>query len=329
MNLKGKKVVVTGAAGFIGSHLVESLVKEGSLVKAFVHYNSRNDIGWLNEIPKNVLQSLDIKFGDLSSKESVASIIKGSDIVFHLGALISIPYSYINPRSYFKTNVEGTINVLNACIEYEVKRVVHTSTSEVYGTPSSVPIKENHPLQAQSPYAASKIAADKIAESYYLSYNLPIITVRPFNTYGPRQSARAVIPNLITQFLTQDEIKIGSIKPTRDFNFVSDTVNGFIRSAKTCELVGDTVNIGSGIEYSIENIITSLEKIIGKKLTLVQDKSRIRPDKSEVLRLLADSKKLNDLTGWEPEVNLINGLEKTIKWTESRLNLFRPFDYNI
>ncbi|MCM3444718.1 GDP-mannose 4,6-dehydratase [Metabacillus halosaccharovorans] len=329
MELNGIKIAVTGAGGFIGSHLVEALVKYGAEVTAFIHYNSHNDIGWIKELPEEYLDLVNIEFGDLTSIESVNRLIKGKKIVFHLGALISIPYSYINTRSYFKTNVEGTLNVLNACMENNVERVIHTSTSEVYGTPQSVPIDESFPLQAQSPYAASKISADKLVESYFLTHGLPVTTVRPFNTYGPRQSARAVIPTIITQFLTQNEVKLGALYPTRDFNYVSDTVNGFIAAAINNRLIGDTVNLGTGQEYSIKELVDLVNDILGGKNKVILDKERVRPEKSEVNRLLANSNKMQHLTNWSPKVQFKEGLIKTIEWTKSNIEVYRPNEYNI
>jgi NAD dependent epimerase/dehydratase len=289
--LKGKQVLVTGAGGFIASHLVEQLVADGAVVRAFVRYNSRGDTGLLRLLPFEVFSKVDVVAGDLRDTEAIRSIMKGVDTVFHLGALIAIPYSYIHPREVIDTNVMGTLNVLMAARDLGVRRVVHTSTSEVYGTALYVPIDEKHPLQGQSPYSASKISADKIAESFYRSFNLPVVTVRPFNTYGPRQSARAVIPTIIMQALTRDKVRLGSLDPSRDFTFVLDTVNGFIRAAQAEGILGEEMNLGNNATITIGDLCEKVFNIIGKSPKIVAESQRVRPVKSEVLRLQASYEK--------------------------------------
>lgn len=326
---KDKKVLVTGAGGFIGSHLVTKLVELGAKTYAFVRYNSRNDRGLLEFLPENIQTQIEVILGDLRDPESIKSAIKDKHIVYHLGASIAIPYSYINPRDAVETNVLGTLNVLNSAREYEVERVIQTSSSEVYGTALYSPIDEKHPLQAQSPYAASKIASDKLAESYYLSYGLPISILRPFNTYGPRQSARAVIPTIIMQALKFDEIKLGSLSPTRDFNYVDDTVNGFIKIAESPDTIGETINVGTGIDISIGDVANKIISIIGKKQRIISDEDRIRPSASEVMKLIADSAKAKKLMGWEPSVSLDEGLKKTINWLSDSLDRYKAGIYNV
>ncbi|MDP2865009.1 MAG: NAD-dependent 4,6-dehydratase LegB, partial [Elusimicrobiota bacterium] len=290
MNLKNKKILVTGADGFIGSHLVEALLEEGCRVKAFVYYNSFNSWGWLDTLPKNKLKNIEIFAGDIRDPNGVRTAMKGADAVFHLAALIGIPFSYHSPDSYIDTNVKGTLNVLQAARDLGTERVVVTSTSEVYGTARYAPIDEKHPLQGQSPYSASKIGADKIAESFHLSFKLPVITARPFNTYGPRQSARAIIPTIITQLLNgQTKIKLGSLHPTRDLNYVTDTCAGFIALAKCDAAIGQTVNIGSGREITMGDLAKLIISTSRKKAQLASDSQRKRPAKSEVERLLCDN----------------------------------------
>jgi NAD dependent epimerase/dehydratase len=322
MNLKNKKVLVTGSDGFIGSHLVEALLEEGCRVKAFVYYNSFNSWGWLGTLPRNKLKNIEIFSGDVRDPNGVRTAMKGTDVVFHLAALIGIPFSYHSPDSYIDTNVKGTLNVLQAARDLGTERVVVTSTSEVYGTARYTPIDEKHPLQAQSPYSASKIGADKIAESFYLSFNLPIITARPFNTYGPRQSARAIIPTIITQlFSGARKIKLGSLHPTRDLNYVTDTCAGFIALAKCDSALGKTVNIGSGKEISVRELAELIILSSGKKANVVSDSVRKRPSKSEVERLLCDNTQIKKLTGWTPTVSLEKGLSRTIAWFKNPDNI--------
>jgi NAD dependent epimerase/dehydratase len=329
MDWKDKKVLVTGAGGFIGSHLVERLVTSGAKVKAFVRYNSRNDWGLLEILPVHIQNEIEVISGNLKDVESVGNAVKDTDMVFHLAALISIPYSYLNPRDVIETNVIGTLSVLNAAREHTVEKLIHTSSSEVYGTAQYIPIDEKHPLQAQSPYAASKIGADKIVESYYLSFDLPVTIVRPFNTYGPRQSARAVIPTIITQALSKDKIFLGAMHPTRDFLYVEDTVSGFIKAAESPKSVGETFNFGSGQEVSIGELADKITTLIGKDVEIVFDATRIRPEKSEVERLLADATKAKELLGWEPQFSLDEGIRKTIEWISERISRYKVDIYNV
>ena len=329
MDWKDKKVMVTGAGGFIGSHLVERLTELGANVRAFVRYNSRNDRGFLEILPEHIQKQIEVITGDLRDSGSVRTAVKDVQIVFHLGASIAIPYSYVNPRDAIETNVIGTLNVLNAVKDYEVEKMVQTSSSEVYGTALYRPIDEKHPLQAQSPYAASKIASDKLAESFHLSYGLPVATIRPFNTYGPRQSSRAVIPSIITQILSFDSISLGSLYPTRDFLFVKDTVEGFIKMAESPLTVGEVVNVGTGIEISIGDLADKITSIIGKEIEVVSEDNRIRPSASEVKRLVADNTKAKKLAGWEPEISLDEGLDITIKWISESLDRYKVGIYNV
>jgi NAD dependent epimerase/dehydratase len=330
MNWKGRKVFITGAGGFIGSHLVEKLVRMGAKVKAFIRYNSRSNFGNLELLEDGIRNKIEIVFGDLRDASSVDRELKGCEIVFHLGALIAIPYSYINPSDYIQTNVFGTTNVLNACLKHRIKKMIHTSTSEVYGSAQYLPIDENHPLCGQSPYSASKIGADKIVESYYRSFNLPVITIRPFNTYGPRQSARAIIPTIISQALSKNSaINLGTFFTSRDFNYIDDIVQAFVMVADSTNCLGEVINIGSGIEVTIKQLITEISNILGKRLKIRQDVARLRPKKSEVERLVADSGKAKKLLGWKPKVKLNNGLIKTIMWIKRYLNHYKPQIYNI
>lgn len=329
MQLKNKKVLITGSEGFIGSHLTEELVRLGAEVTALVQYNSFNHWGWLDEINKDIKKNIKVVNGDIREYDNIKRIIKGQEIVFHLAALIAIPYSYQSPAAYVRTNVEGTLNVMEACREYGIEKVVHTSTSEVYGTARYAPIDEEHPLQGQSPYSASKIGADKIAESYYRSFNVPVATIRPFNTYGPRQSARAVIPTIISQIVSgKKSVKLGSLTPTRDFNYVKDTVNGFIEIAKSDKTVGEVINIGSGKEISIGDLVNKIIKLIGADVSVVCDEERIRPQKSEVNRLIADNSKALNLTNWRPKYTLEQGLLETINWIKENINHFKVDIYN-
>jgi len=315
VKLKGKKVLVTGADGFIGSHLVEALLEEGCNVRAFVFYNSFNSWGWLDSFPKRQLSGIEVFAGDVRDPNGVRAAMKDMNVVFHLAALIGIPFSYHSPDSYVDTNIKGTLNVLQACRDFGVEKAVVTSTSEVYGTAQYVPIDESHPLQGQPPYSASKIGADKIAESFFRSFNLPVVTVRPFNTYGPRQSARAVIPTIITQLLAGNiKIKLGSLHPTRDLVYVKDTVRGFIEIASSDKAVGEEVNIATRREISIGDLAHMLIQMINPDAKIANDRIRRRPLKSEVERLLGSNSKLAKLTGWKPSCTLEKGLKETIEW---------------
>lgn len=330
MNLKGKKILVTGAEGFIGSHLTEKLVSMGAEVTALVQYNSFNNWGWIDSFEEDIRSSIKVVTGDIREYDGMKRIVKGQEVVFHLAALIAIPYSYNSPMAYVKTNVEGTTNVLEACREYEVQKIVHTSTSETYGTALYVPIDEKHPLQGQSPYSASKIAADKMAESYYRSFSTPVATIRPFNTYGPRQSARAVIPTIISQILSgKTEIKLGSLTPTRDFNYVKDTANAFIKVAESDNTIGKTINAGSNYEISIGDTVKLIIKLMGKDVKILCDEQRLRPEKSEVNRLWADNSKIKELTAWKPEYSLEKGLIETIEWIKGNMKYFKTDIYNL
>ena len=330
MNLKGKKVLVTGSEGFIGSHLTERLVELGANVTALVQYNSFNNWGWIDAFDKNTKDSIKIVTGDIREYDGMKKIIKRQNVVFHLAALIAIPYSYLSPMAYVRTNIEGTTNVLEACREYGVQKIVHTSTSETYGTALYVPIDEKHPMQGQSPYSASKIGADKIAESFYKSFDLPVAVIRPFNTYGPRQSARAVIPTIISQILSgKKRIKLGSLSPTRDFNYVKDTANAFIKIAESDKTVGQVLNAGSNHEISIGDLAKKIIDIIGGKIEIVCDSERFRPKNSEVNRLWADNTKIKQLTGWKPEYTLDAGLKETIDWIKNNMKYFKTDIYNI
>lgn len=324
MNLEGKRVVVTGADGFIGSHLTEALVARGADVTAFCYYNSFNSLGWLDTAPAETTEQLRIFMGDVRDPNGVRESLKDSDVVFHLAALIGIPFSYHSPDSYVDTNVKGTLNVLQAARDLDLERVVVTSTSEVYGTALYVPIDENHPRQGQSPYSATKIGGDAMADAFYRSFDLPVVTVRPFNTYGPRQSARAVIPTIITQLLAGvRELKLGSVTPTRDLNFVADTTAGFIALAECDAAVGRDVNVGAGREISVGDLAAKLIEITGTEARIVTDEVRLRPGKSEVERLLASSELVRDLTGWEPRVSLDEGLRRTVEWFSDEFNRSR------
>lgn len=325
----GKKVLITGAGGFIGSHLVEELLIQGASVRAMVHYNSESRIGNLDFLHKDLQASLEIVSGNIEDGDFVLRAVEGMDIVLHLAALIAIPYSYLAPRSYVRTNVEGTLNVVEAARRLGVGRVVHTSTSEVYGTAQREPIDEDHPLQGQSPYSASKIGADKIAESYFRSFGTPVVTLRPFNTFGPRQSARAFIPTIISQALERDVIELGSLDPQRDMTFVSDTVDGFIRAAIQPGIEGETINLGTGITFSIGHLADRLLKLIGSDKPIRLDPRRVRPAASEVLKLVSDNKKAHLLLGWEPRTTLDEGLRQSIAFVDKNRNLFRPTTYAV
>jgi NAD dependent epimerase/dehydratase len=329
MNWSGVKVLVTGAGGFIASHLVEHLVREGAHVRAFVRYNSRNDPGMLKWISPEAFAQIEILQGDLRDNEAVRSAVRDMDTVFHLGALIGIPYSYVNPREVFDVNIMGTLNVLMAARDFRTRRVVHTSTSEVYGTAQYVPIDEKHPLQGQSPYSASKIGADRIAESFYRSFEVPVVTLRPFNTFGPRQSMRAVIPTIIVQALTRDEVKLGSLEPSRDFTFVADTVSGFLKAAQADDVLGDEVNLGNDNTIRISDLANKIFDIVGKTPKIVTDPQRIRPGKSEVMRLWASNEKAKRMIGWEPQISLDQGLRITVEWIAAHLHLYQPDQYTV
>lgn len=328
--LQGKHVLVTGAGGFIGSQLSERLVELGARVRAFVRYNSRNDRGLLELVPPETLAQMEVLFGDLRDTHAVSRACQGVELVFHLGALISIPYSYRNPREVVETNVLGTLNVLMAAQQAGVRRVIHTSSSEVYGTARYTPIDEEHPWQGQSPYSASKIAADRLAESFYRSFDLPVCILRPFNTYGPRQSARAVIPTIIVQALTADEVRLGDLTPRRDLTYVADTVQGFIRMAEAGdEVLGKEINLGTDTEISIGELAQTIFRVLGKTPRIVTDPARLRPAKSEVYRLWADSRKAREILGWSPQVSLEEGLRRTIDWIETHLEYYRPQEYQV
>lgn len=329
MNLDGKRVLVTGSTGFIGSHLVEKLVQSGANVRAFAHYNSRNDLGLLEIIDPEVRSSMDVVYGDLKDEDGVRRAVKGCEVVFHLGALVAIPYSYRSPNDFVQTNVNGTANILNAALEYGVERFIHTSTSETYGTAQYQPIDEAHPLVGQSPYSASKISADKLAESYFLSFDLPVSTIRPFNTFGPRQSARAVIPTIIAQALKSSELQLGSTAPKRDFNFIDDTVAGFIAVATSDRAIGEVINIGSGRTVSIAEVVDQVGEIVSRSLEVTTDESRVRPEKSEVGLLLADIGKAQRLLGWAPQVSLREGLERTVEWIGNHQTRYKASEYNV
>jgi dTDP-glucose 4,6-dehydratase len=322
-----KQVLVTGAGGFIGSHLVERLVVEGARVRAFVRYNSRGDPGLLRYLPEEVFKKVELLAGDLRDDQAIRYAVKGCHTVFHLGAAISIPYSYIHPMEVAETNFMGTLNMLLACRELGVERLVHTSTSEVYGTARQVPISEEHPLQGQSPYSASKIGADKMVESFFCTYNLPVVTVRPFNTYGPRQSARAVIPTIITQALTQSRIQLGSLDTTRDFTFVDDTVAGFIKAAEISGVEGRVFNLGVGQEIRVRDLANMVERKVGRPANIVVMPERLRPEKSEVLRLISDNRLAREHLGWQPEVSLDQGLDRTIDWISKNIEHYQPGIY--
>lgn len=325
-----KKVLVTGADGFIGSHLVEALLDKGYEVRAFSFYNSFNTWGWLDSLPKNKLKEIDVFTGDIRDPNGVRRAMEGIDEVYHLAALIAIPFSYHSPDSYIDTNIKGTLNVLQAARDLDTKRVLVTSTSEVYGTAQYVPIDEKHPFQGQSPYSATKIGADRVAESFYRSFNMPITIVRPFNTYGPRQSARAVIPTIITQLLTgKEEIHLGALSPTRDFNYVKDTVQGFIEIAKADIAIGEEINIATQKEISIGQLAQELINQINSKAKIVCDDERIRPSKSEVERLLGANEKIMRLTNWKPKYSFEEGLAETIEWLKQNIDKYKTDIYNI
>ena len=324
--LKNKKIIVTGADGFIGSHLVESLVEKGSKVTALSMYNSLNSWGWLDRIDKKLLKKITVVSGDIRDRRCVDQLCKGSDYIFHLASLIAIPHSYDSPYSYLETNVQGTLNILEYCRQNTVERLIHTSTSEVYGEYKKIPISEETPQIAKSPYSATKIAADQLAYSYFKTYDIPLSIIRPFNTYGPRQSNRAIIPTIITQIANnQKNINLGSLYPTRDFTYVSDTVNGFIKIAEESKTIGEIINIGSGYEISVKNLVKTIKKLMKSNIKIKEDKSRIRPKEGEVNRLKADNRKAFEIAKWKPLYEGSHGLEKglteTINWFTNRENL--------
>jgi len=323
-----KKMLVTGAGGFIGSHLVEKLVRKGGKVKAFVHYNSRNSWGWLEN--SKYKDSIEVVSGDIRDADIVRHAMRDVDTVFHLAALIGIPYSYISPEAYVETNVKGSLNVFQAAKDFGIKRIVHTSTSEIYGTAEFVPIHEKHPVNPQSPYAASKSAADFFSLSFYRSFNLPVVVVRPFNTYGPRQSARAVIPTIITQLLSgKKTIKLGALDPTRDLTYVEDTVEGFIAAVDAKESLGEIINLGNNSEISIRDLAYLIGKVMNVKVLIQEEDKRKRPVKSEVERLWADNAKAKQLLKWTPQYSLENGLKKTVEWFEKNKDIYKPEVYNV
>ena len=325
MQWNGRRVLVTGAGGFIGSHLAERLVEKGAVVRSLVHYNALGARGWLDRSP--LVGEMEVVSGDIVDRDSVTRALNAVETVFHLASLIAIPYSYEAPDSYMRVNIGGILNVLQVARECGVERIVHTSTSEVYGTARSCPISEEHPLQAQSPYSASKIGADKVAESFYLSYGLPVVTVRPFNTYGPRQSARAVIPTIVTQCLTGGVVRLGNLSPTRDLNFVADTVEGFVLAGEAEGAVGRTINLGSGRETSIGDLAALIGTLCGAEPRIETEERRARVTGSEVARLLADATVAREILGWQSRVSLEQGLERTVAWFREHLVHYRPDDY--
>jgi len=330
MNFKNKMVLVTGSEGFIGSHLVERLLRESAKVRAFILYNSFNNWGWIDSLPKSQIKEIDVVTGDIRDYNSVYSAMVGVDIVFNLAALIGIPFSYQSQDSYVDTNIKGTLNVLQAARKLKVKKIIHTSTSEVYGTAQYTPIDEKHPINPQSPYAATKASADYMALSFYSSFNLPVTILRPFNTFGPRQSARAVIPTIIIQILSgKSSIALGNIETTRDFNYVLNLVDAFLKIAQTSGTEGQVYNAGSGREISIKELVDIISDILRKKIKIEQDKMRLRPAKSEVMQLICDFTKFNSICEWEPSVSLEKGLELTCAWLKDNLDKYKPDIYNI
>ncbi len=322
MKVGGKHVLVTGAGGFVGSHLVERLVRENCRVRCLIEYDSRGDVGWLEDLTPKATESIEVVAGDLRDADAVRGCTKGIEVVFHLGGLTAIPYSYQNPRQVVETNVIGTLNVVQAARAANVERVVHTSTSEVYGTARSVPIGEDHALRGQSPYSASKIGADKIAESFHNSFDLPVATIRPFNIYGPRQSARAVIPTIVSQALSGKKVKLGSLHPTRDFTYVTDTAEGFVKVAECDAAIGGVFNVGSNAEISIGDLVEKIAGLIGRDIEIERDDVRLRPEQSEVGRLWADNRLAAETFGWKPSVALDDGLGRTIEWIAANLDRY-------
>ena len=329
MNLKNKKVFVTGAGGFIGSHLCSKLANEGALVTAMLHYNSRSDWSNLEFLDSDTIKSLKVIKGNVEDSSFMDYHTKGQDIIFHLAALIGIPYSYEAPLSYVKTNIQGTVNVLESTRKNKIPLIINTSTSETYGTAQYTPIDELHPLQGQSPYSASKISADKLSESYYNSFKTPVITVRPFNTFGPRQSSRAVIPTIISQLLTEKNLYLGDLSPLRDFTYVEDTVQGFINAAKYNQHLGEVINLGYGKAASIGEIVNLIMDIMGINKEIISDSNRIRPKDSEVMNLISNNSKAKKLINWEPKIDLRAGLTKTIDFISDNLDFYKTKSYNI
>lgn len=328
MDWSSRKVLVTGAGGFIGSHLSERLVQAGAQVRALVHYNSRNDWGLIEQLPEESRKAIEIFPGEMTDPSLVRQAVAGCQVVFHLGALIAIPYSYQAPRQFIDTNIVGTLNVLQACLEAQVEKVVHTSTSETYGSARYTPMDEEHPLQGQSPYAASKIAADKLAESFYCSFALPVATIRPFNTFGPRQSARAVIPTIISQALTGNTIKLGLLTPVRDLTFVEDTVSAFLKVAESTQSIGQVFNTGTGRGVSVGELVAIILKRFTTHKQVLADDERLRPDKSEVMALICDNTKARKLLGWEPQYTLEQGLERTVDYVDKNLHRYKTTIFN-
>jgi len=331
MERSGMTVLVTGAGGFIGSHVVEQLVAQGSRVRAFVRYTSRTetDAGWLRTLSDETLRSIEIVRGDLRDSSAVLQAMDGCEIVFHLGAVISIPYSYVHPRDVIETNILGTLNVLEAARTTQPKRLIHASSSEVYGTAQQTPMSERHPLRAQSPYSASKIGADKLVESFHRSFGVPTVTIRPFNTYGPRQSARAVIPTIIVQALTGEQIRLGSLHPRRDFAFVEDTARAFVLAAAAPEAVGREIHLGTNQEIAVGELAEKIVRLTGRRVPVVSEDERVRPSMSEVERLIADNTLAKTVLGWEPGVSLDEGLNRTIAWFQEHLGLYEAAEYNV
>jgi len=327
--LSKSKVLVTGAGGFIGSHLCEYCLAEGAAVRAFVHYNSRNDWGMLEDVGRKALKNIEIIVGDLRDSDAVRRAVQGCSRVFHLGALIGIPYSYINPADVIQTNVTGTLHVLQACVEYSVERVIQTSTSEVYGTAQYVPMDEQHPLHPQSPYAASKVGSDKLAESYYRTYDLPVVIIRPFNTYGPRQSPRAVLPAIIIQALRSRTVRLGNLETRRDLTYVKDTAKAFVAAATKAKIEGETIQLGFGRDYSVGELAKMVGGILHKKLRIASDAGRLRPEASEVGRLLASNEKAKQRLDWQPAVRLDDGLERTVRWFKHRMDFYKSDLYHV
>ena len=330
MGYRGKCVLVTGACGFIGSHLVQRLVGEGARVRALVWYNAWGSWGWLEDLPSETRDAVEILTGDVQDARLVRDLCADQEVIFHLAALISIPYSYRAPAAFLETNVRGTLNVLEAARTLRPACVVHTSTSEVYGTPQSLPIREDHPLRAQSPYAASKIAADKLAESYACSFGVPVVTLRPFNTYGPRQSARAVLPTILTQLLAgRNPIRLGSLHPRRDLTFVSDTVEGFLRAGDCPAAIGRVVQLGTGRSVSVKELVAQACEVVGRRVEVEVQSDRVRPEQSEVLELLADNTYAKQLLGWEPTVSVEDGLVATTEWIRAHLARYKADQYAV
>ena len=328
--LKNRRVLVTGADGFIGSHLTEALVREGADVRAFCLYNSNGTLGWLDQAEPDIKRSVEFVLGDIRDERFVEEACDGVEIVFHLAALIAIPYSYTAPSSFVETNVKGTLNVLEAARRQGCRRLIHTSTSEVYGTPETVPITEDHPLRGQSPYSATKIAADKLAEAYHASFDLPVVTLRPFNTYGPRQSTRAVIPTILAQMITGSrQIRLGNLEPKRDFTYVSDTVAGFTAAVEATGIEGEVIQLGTGSTYSINEIFELAKRLTGSESEVLVETERLRPEKSEVMVLLSEPSRARELLGWSPTVTIEDGLGRTAKWVEANLDLFDPTRYHV